>query len=68
MRLKARAVLGWAYGDLGLSTLVSYIHPDNTRSVALAERLGAKRDGFWTTPSGKKVIVFRHPNSSGGAK
>ena len=28
----------------GLTTLVSYIDPDNRRSIRLAERMGARRD------------------------
>ncbi|GAB1377760.1 GNAT family N-acetyltransferase [Pararhodobacter aggregans] len=37
----AQAVLAHAWGPLGLTTLVSYIAPDNARSRALARRLGA---------------------------
>ena len=58
----ARSVLNFVFSDLKLSTIVSYIHPDNLRSIKLAERLGAKLDGQWTTPSGKLVDVWRHPN------
>ncbi|MCB1390500.1 MAG: GNAT family N-acetyltransferase [Rhodobacteraceae bacterium] len=41
----ARAVLAHAWGTLVLDTLVSYIAPGNHRSLALARRLGARRDG-----------------------
>ena len=52
----------WA---LGIPSLVSYIGPLNTRSVALAERLGAQRDtraeaAFEGTPDAD-VLVYRHP-------
>jgi RimJ/RimL family protein N-acetyltransferase len=40
----ARAVLGWTWANTELATLVSYIHPENHRSIRLAERLGARRD------------------------
>ena len=40
----ARASLTHAFNVLGWTTAVSYINPDNTRSVALAEKLGATRD------------------------
>ena len=40
----ARAVRDWAFGMLGLPTLVSYISPENAPSIRLAERLGALRD------------------------
>lgn len=40
----ATAARDWAFGERGLTTLVSYIGPGNARSIALAERLGATRD------------------------
>jgi RimJ/RimL family protein N-acetyltransferase len=36
----ARAVMGFAFGDLGLDRLVSCIHSDNRASVRVAEKLG----------------------------
>lgn len=36
----ARAGIAAGFGDLGLDRLVSYIHPDNARSHAVARRLG----------------------------
>lgn len=41
----AFAVKKWAYEDLGLGELFSYIDADNTRSQAVARRLGAVTDG-----------------------
>lgn len=40
----ALAVLDWVRDVLRPDTLVSYIHVDNARSIALAERLGAVPD------------------------
>jgi RimJ/RimL family protein N-acetyltransferase len=40
----AAALRDWAFTTCGLTTLVSYIDPTNTKSVAVAERLGARRD------------------------
>ena len=40
----AAALRDWAFGTLGLETLVSYCDPDNAASIAVAERLGAVRD------------------------
>jgi RimJ/RimL family protein N-acetyltransferase len=37
----AAAVRDAAWAELGLDRLVSLIHPDNTRSIRVAERLGA---------------------------
>ena len=41
----ARAVKTWAFDALGLEHLYSYIDCDNTRSQAVARRLGAVTDG-----------------------
>lgn len=41
----AKAVKAWAFGDLGLTKLFSYIEEDNTRSQAVTKRLGATTDG-----------------------
>jgi len=50
----------WGYEDRKLTTLVSYIDPDNARSIRLAERMGAWRD---TSAPGvdRDDIVMRHP-------
>lgn len=59
----AGAALDWAWSDFGADTLVSYIHPDNARSIALAERLGAVPDAAAQLPDGEgpdETIVFRH--------
>lgn len=49
------------FHDLGWETAVSYIDPDNTRSIALAERLGAVRDDAAARPDGRPCYVYRHP-------
>lgn len=49
----------WARQDKGLKTLVSYIDPDNTRSINLAKRLGATRDDRAARPD-PNDLVFRH--------
>ena len=51
----------YAYQTLGMKTLISLIAPDSARSITLAERLGAKNEATWTSPSGVESIVFRHP-------
>lgn len=60
-REAAEAARAHAFGPLGWDTAVSYIHPDNARSVALAERLGATRDRAAPCPDGKTCLVYRHP-------
>ncbi|MCV2867787.1 GNAT family N-acetyltransferase [Defluviimonas sp. WL0002] len=55
----ASAVIGWARESFGWDRLVSYIDPRNTRSVALAKRLGAVIDpSLDGTEPGD--IVLRH--------
>ena len=50
----------WGYEDRKLTTLVSYIDPDNARSIRLAERMGAWRDA--RAPGiDPGDIVMRHP-------
>ena len=49
-----------AYGVLGWPTAVSYIDPANTRSQALARRLGCHPDPQAARP-GEDVAVWRHP-------
>ncbi len=61
----AMAARDYAYGELGQDTLVSYVTPENTRSIALAERLGAVRDDAAPRPDGEsadEVVVYRHPS------
>lgn len=56
----AGAVRDWAFANTALDGLVSYIHVDNTRSIALAERLRARPDPDATAPYINHV-VYRHP-------
>ena len=50
-----------AYGTLGWDGAVSYIDHGNTRSIRLAERLGAVRDDDAERPVGDECLVYRHP-------
>lgn len=56
LRLRA-----YAYDTLGWGPLTSVIAPDNTRSIALAERLGATHERDWISPAGKPALIYRHP-------
>lgn len=58
-REAASAILGHLFNDLGWETVVSYIHPENTRSIALATRLGATRDDTAGRPK-PEDLVYRH--------
>lgn len=54
----AVAVRAWA-GSIGLPTLISMISPDNTRSLALAARLGASEKSRMTFKD-QETIIMRH--------
>ena len=56
----ARAARAFAYGPLGWPTAVSYVDPENARSIALARRLGCTEDKGAAAPD-PGDIVFRHP-------
>ncbi len=58
----------FAFRDLGWDTAVSYIDPKNARSIALAERLGARLDPDAPAPfADEKTLVYRHPRPEGRA-
>ena len=54
----------FAFDTLGMQTLVSYIDPNNSRSIRLAEKLGAALDPDAATPDGDACLVYRHERSS----
>ena len=50
------------FSELGWKTAVSYIAPENARSIALAERLGATLDTDAKQPKADTpCLVYRHP-------
>ncbi|SFR59028.1 GNAT family N-acetyltransferase [Litoreibacter janthinus] len=58
----ASATRDFAFRVLGWDTAVSYIETGNTRSVALAERLGAVLDPNAVQPKpDAPCLVYRHP-------
>ncbi len=60
----ALAVRRYAYDTLKLKTVVSYIDPDNARSIALAKRLGCTLDPDAKLPDledWEGTLTFRHP-------
>lgn len=60
-REAAEEIRRYAYGVLGFETLSSNILPGNTRSVALAERLGAHFECSVDTGGRGTKMVYRHP-------
>lgn len=64
----ACAIRAHVFGTLGWETVVSYIDPENARSIALAERLGALRDELAARPPHAcHALVYRHPHPRGAA-
>lgn len=55
----AAALRDWAFGSLGVESLVSYVDPANARSRAVAERLGAVPDDK-APRQDPEDIVYRH--------
>ena len=55
----------WAYEDLGFDTLTSNIIPGNTRSIRLAERMGARFERCYENAHMGEEMLYRHPNSEG---
>ncbi|RMA43993.1 GNAT family N-acetyltransferase [Rhodophyticola porphyridii] len=58
----ALAVRAYAYETLGWSTVISCVDSKNTRSLALAKRLGCKPDGQFTQEVLGEMDVWRHPS------
>lgn len=57
----ALAARAWAYGTLGWTTAISLVAPENTRSAALARRLGCREDGVHSHRVYGALTVWRHP-------
>lgn len=64
----ARAALDHARSTLGWTEIVHYIHPDNARSITLAERLGARLDpDAEPVRPGVPCAVYRQPRPEAAA-
>ncbi len=57
----ATAARAHAYAHFGLKTLSSNIIPGNTRSIALAERMGATYERSFKNVTHGTELVYRHP-------
>ena len=55
----ATAARAYAWNSLGWNSAVSYIDPDNARSIRLAERMGAMRAANPVSEGGS--LVYRNP-------
>ena len=57
----ARASIDWARRELGVERIISCIDPVNTRSIAVARKLGAERAGSALLRGKYPVDVYEHP-------
>lgn len=57
----ARAARDWAFGELGLSRLISLIHPENAPSIRVAERLGCTVEREVETGTFGPARIYIHP-------
>jgi RimJ/RimL family protein N-acetyltransferase len=53
----AHAVIEYAFSTLGQNHLISLIHPENVRSIAVASRLGMTHEGR-TELLGNEVVIY----------
>ena len=56
----ATAARDYVYDTLGWPTVISCITADNPRSIALAQRMGATRDGSFVHPEYGPLDIWRH--------
>ncbi len=55
----ARAALQYGFHTFGFSRVISLIHPENTRSIRVSERLGGVEDGE-TELLGMRVLIYAY--------
>lgn len=58
----ALAARAYAYDKLGWTSLISCVDPTNTRSVALARRMGCTPDGSFEHSSFGTLHIWHHPS------
>ena len=58
----AIAAREYAYGPLGMTTLISCIAPWNAPSIALAKRLGAEYESTYQNEMHGEMHIYRHPS------
>lgn len=56
----ACAARGFAFSALGMETLLSGIHHENSRSIKLAMRMGAVRDPSVALADESETLLYRH--------
>ncbi|KAA2313572.1 N-acetyltransferase [Pseudooceanicola sediminis] len=65
----ARCVLDWLFQDKGWASCVSLVDPENDRSTAMVERLGARPEGMFSHQMTGDLRIWRHvPKTAPGRK
>ena len=54
----AAETLRLGFASLGLTHIISLIHPDNARSARVAEKLGGRIESTWIDFQGKEALVY----------
>lgn len=62
----ARAVMAWVRRSFGWDEIINIIDPANTRSIALAEGMGAWKEREYDHVSHGTERVYRHPGPRSG--
>ena len=60
----AAAARDWAFRELHLRRLISVIDPENPRSIAVAERLGAMLEREIETAEWGRMLLYVHPGQA----
>lgn len=63
----AMATRDYAYNTLDWSTVISCVVPDNTRSIALAKRMGATFESTFMHPEMGPLGIWRHTRPEAAA-
>lgn len=58
----AQAARAYVYDTLGWESVISCTPTDNTRSIALAKRMGAVQEGSFLSREYGELLVWRHPS------
>ncbi len=60
----ARAAMSWGWDTLGLSELISVIHPQNAKSMQVAERIGMNRDREYLLRGSIPTVIYKITRST----
>ena len=56
------------FSALGLTHIISLIHPDNARSARVAEKLGGRVESTWIDPRGHEALIYGYSQARQGVQ